>query len=126
MKHIQVGMVYTTKGGRHVLMMEAHNSIRGYETVSDQHGHHRYNRSTGDRCQGRCTGSPDYSLSNLNWEVPPRLPTDREQTEADFTLLQRRRLDKRLKAMENALRTIDKTVTDSATHQLILDAIYHE
>ncbi|QHJ78926.1 MAG: hypothetical protein [Caudoviricetes sp.] len=48
---------YVTNEGKTVVMKEIHQVGTDYETMSDQHGHHRYSRSQG-RIVGRSTGSP--------------------------------------------------------------------
>lgn len=48
---------YLTNEGKIVVMKKIHNEGKEHETMSDQHGHHRYSRSQG-RVVGRSTGSP--------------------------------------------------------------------
>ncbi|AIA65005.1 hypothetical protein AVV44_gp233 [Cronobacter phage S13] len=52
-----VGMSYVTNEGKIVVMKGISNAGTEYETLYDQHGHHRYSRSQG-RIVGRSTGSP--------------------------------------------------------------------
>lgn len=52
-----VGMSYVTNEGEIVVMKGMSNPGTEYETLYDQHGHHRYSRSQG-RIVGRSTGSP--------------------------------------------------------------------
>lgn len=52
-----VGMSYVTNEGKIVIMQGISNPGTEYETLYDQHGHHRYSRSQG-RIVGRSTGSP--------------------------------------------------------------------
>ena len=52
-----VGMSYVTNEGKIVIMQGIANPGTEYETLYDQHGHHRYSRSQ-DRIVGRSTGSP--------------------------------------------------------------------
>lgn len=59
-KRFRLGMVCKTQGGKTVTAMKAYNNYRGYETMLWSDGKHRYNRSTHEECQGRCTGR--------NWE----------------------------------------------------------
>lgn len=57
-KHtLAVGMSYVTNEGKIVVMKGISNPGTEYETLYDQHGHHRYSRSQG-RIVGRSTGSP--------------------------------------------------------------------
>ena len=59
----EVGETYLTQEGKAVKVVARHAKYRGYETVVDADGCHRYDRSTGDkRDSGRVTGTPhDYS-----------------------------------------------------------------
>lgn len=52
---LELGRTYKTKGGDEVTMMVIHRQGSSYETMSDQHGHHRYSSRKGDI--GRVTGT---------------------------------------------------------------------
>ena len=57
-----VGETYELQNGDRVKIVARHSKYRGYETVVDENGCHRYDRSTSDSDAGRVTGSPhDYS-----------------------------------------------------------------
>lgn len=53
---LMLGRSYVTNEGKIVVMKEIHHAGTDYESMSDQHGHHRYSRSQG-RIVGRSTGS---------------------------------------------------------------------
>lgn len=59
----EVGKTYLTQEGKSVKVIARHDMIRGYETVVDETGCHRYDRSTGNKLDsGRVTGTAhDYS-----------------------------------------------------------------
>lgn len=57
-----VGETYELQNGDRVKIVERHAKYRGYETVVDENGCHRYDRSTSNSDAGRVTGTPhDYS-----------------------------------------------------------------
>ena len=57
-----VGETYELQNGDRVKIVARHVKYRGYETVVDENGYHRYDRSTSDSDAGRVTGTPhDYS-----------------------------------------------------------------
>jgi hypothetical protein len=62
-----IGNWYETRGGSFVQIVGAKTVLKGYETVYDQHGHHRYARSIGSgEDNGRCTG--------CKWDDPRNIP----------------------------------------------------
>jgi hypothetical protein len=57
-----VGKTYELQNGDRVKIVERFAKHRGYETVMDEHGCHRYDRSTDQEDTGRVTGTAhDYS-----------------------------------------------------------------
>ena len=57
-----VGETYELQNGDRVKIVERFAKHRGYETVMDEHGYHRYDRSTHQEDTGRVTGTAhDYS-----------------------------------------------------------------
>lgn len=60
---MRLGYEYLTLEGETVKMMTLHNPGSDYETMADQHGHHRYSRRPSDI--GRATGSPVDAPKNL-------------------------------------------------------------
>ena len=57
-----VGETYELQNGDRVKIVERFAEHRGYETVMDEHGCHRYDRSTRQEDTGRVTGTAhDYS-----------------------------------------------------------------
>lgn len=62
---LQLKGSYITDEGEIVIMQKIHHEGTDYETMSDQHGHHRYSRSQG-RIVGRCTGSPIDDPKNIS------------------------------------------------------------
>jgi hypothetical protein len=106
MKQLELGKTYTTQDSRRVTMMEVSAKYKGYETMADQYGHHRYNRSTQDSDNGRSTGT-DHNYShpgNIDWSVPPFEPTTEEMYEAKFTHSVIKRLNGRLHDLETLTR----------------------
>lgn len=60
-----IGNWYTTQAGNSVQIVSVGSRVKGYETVVDHLGVHRYARSTHDRDQGRVTGTPaDFSCAD--------------------------------------------------------------
>lgn len=98
---IEVGRTYELQDGSTVLIIGRAKNLRGYETVYDEHGHHRYDRSTHDSDTGRCTGTAhDYSHPrNLKRpivpvDVKPDIPESTILAEAigDFCEEQKKRI----------------------------------
>lgn len=57
-----LGETYELQNGQHVKIVARHIQLAGYETIEDEAGIHRYDRSTHDSDAGRVTGTPhDYS-----------------------------------------------------------------
>lgn len=65
----ELGKTYYTNSGGRFFVAETKNDIKGYETVCNEEGKHRYNRSTGGWDNGRTTGS---SITGDCLEYPPR------------------------------------------------------
>jgi len=53
----KVGFIYKTKAGGNFYVVGEHVKHKGYETVYNQYGKGRYNRSTPNTDNGRTTGS---------------------------------------------------------------------
>lgn len=66
---LKIGERYLTQGGVTIRLVKRCEENEGFETVVDEMGVHRYDRSQGGRDCGRVTGSPhDYSNSyNIAW-----------------------------------------------------------
>lgn len=64
-KYFEAGWTYETLAGDKVKMVEFKDlegrGRTGYETIMDEHGHHRYSR----RDRGRCTGSKTNNPKNI-------------------------------------------------------------
>lgn len=64
-KYFEVGVTYETLDGNKIKIQEFKDlegrGRTGYETVMDEHGHHRYSR----RDRGRCTGSKTNDPKNV-------------------------------------------------------------
>lgn len=56
-ERFKVGFIYKTKGGDNFRVVGEHTKLKGYETVYNQCGSNRYNRSTQNSDNGRSTGS---------------------------------------------------------------------
>lgn len=67
-----LGRTYFTNDGSEVKMLGVSNLGQEYETMFDQHGHHRYSRSH-SRIVGRCTGSPNDDAKNITFAKPPKV-----------------------------------------------------
>lgn len=72
----EVGKTYELQNGDRVQIVARHERTRGYETVIDEHGCHRYDRSISHEDAGRVTGTPhDYShLLNIRRGNATRKP----------------------------------------------------
>lgn len=58
----KLGETYELQNGQSVTIVARHIQFAGYETIEDEAGFHRYDRSTHDSDAGRVTGTPhDYS-----------------------------------------------------------------
>jgi len=66
-----VGKTYVTQGGEIIQIVARSMETKGYETVIDQNGVHRYDRSDSKSDAGRVTGTAhDYSdLRNIKRET---------------------------------------------------------
>lgn len=68
-KYFEVGRTYETVSGDKVKMVEfkdlPNKGRTNYETIMDEHGHHRYSR----RELGRCTGSRSNNPANIQLGV---------------------------------------------------------
>ncbi len=56
-ERFKVGFIYKTKGGGSFRVVGESTKYVGYETVHNQYGNHRYNRSIHNSDNGRTTGS---------------------------------------------------------------------
>ncbi len=85
---LEVGEVYELKDGTTITIMGRHEENVGYETVYDEYGHHRYDRSTSRSDTGRCTGTKhDYSHpQNLKRKVDPSDPAYDRNATPEFVL----------------------------------------
>jgi len=65
----KVGKTYYTNNGSTFTVVGEFTNLKGYETIYNEAGHHRYNRTTGGWDNGRTTGS---KLTGDCLEYPPR------------------------------------------------------
>lgn len=65
----EVGKTYYTNNGGKFFVVKSHDTLKGYETISNEKGQGRYNRSTNGWDNGRTTGS---KLTGDCLEYPPR------------------------------------------------------
>lgn len=113
---IQVGHTYELQDGTTVLIL-GRTGYKGYETVYDEHGYHRYDRSTHSTDAGRCTGTAhDYSYpGNLKRPIVP-LDADPVRLEAeDYVAGQKlavERMERRLAGFERLTLELTKLVGD--------------
>ncbi len=56
-ERFKVGFIYKTKSGGSFRVVGESTKYAGYETVHNQYGNYRYNRSTHNSDNGRTTGS---------------------------------------------------------------------
>lgn len=56
MERFKVGLIYKTRCGGKFYVVGEHTKYKGYETVYNQYGKNRYNRSTENTDNGRTTG----------------------------------------------------------------------
>jgi hypothetical protein len=60
----EIGQTYELQDGTFAQMVDRSVADEGYETIIDEHGVHRYDRSTSDFDAGRVCGTAhDYSYS---------------------------------------------------------------